>query len=51
LDNETAKAEMRKVEAALAALPGLDGEAIQAGESPIGIQELWPHMTSEEHRD
>ena len=51
LDNETAKAALREAEAALHALPRLDGASVQAGEGLTGIRELWPHMTGEERRD
>jgi hypothetical protein len=51
LDNETAKAAIREAEAAMRALPRLDGASLQAGESLAGIRELWPHMTEEEKRD
>jgi hypothetical protein len=51
LDNETAKVAIREAEAALHALPRLDGASVQAGESLTGIRELWPHMTGEERRD
>ena len=51
LDNKTARAEVQKAEAALAALPKLDGAHIQAGEALTDIRQLWPLMSTEERHD
>ncbi len=51
LDGGLAKAAIREAQAALAALPRSEAAHLQAGESLLGIGDIWSEMTSDEKHE